>query len=59
MPETSRKPRDEEIDVYGLTHTGKVRKDNQDHFLLASIHKHVDVVLTSLSDRQRLPLSIT
>jgi serine/threonine protein phosphatase PrpC len=57
MPETTRKPRDEEIDVYGLTHTGKVRKDNQDHFLLASIHKHVDVVLTSLSDRQRLPLS--
>jgi serine/threonine protein phosphatase PrpC len=28
-----RKPRDEEIDVYGLTHPGKVRAENQDHFL--------------------------
>ena len=25
-----RKPRTEEIDVFGLTHTGKVRKTNQD-----------------------------
>ncbi len=50
-----RKPRDDEIDVYGLTHVGKVRKVNQDHFLLASIHKTVQVHLTSLSDQQRLP----
>ena len=26
----TRKPLDEEIDVYGLTHVGKVRKVNQD-----------------------------
>lgn len=51
----SRKPRDDEIDVYGLTHVGKVRKTNQDHFLLASIHKKVQVLLTSLSDQERLP----
>ena len=50
-----RKPRDDEIDVYGLTHVGKVRRANQDHFLLASIHKHVQIHLTSLSDQQRLP----
>ena len=37
-----RKPRDDEIDVHGLTHIGKVRKQNQDHFLLASIHKRVN-----------------
>ena len=24
-----RKPRDDEIDVHGLTHPGKVRRDNQ------------------------------
>ena len=53
MPD--RKPRDEEIDVWGLTHVGKVRRTNQDHFLLASIHKRVQVHLTSLTDQQRLP----
>jgi PPM family protein phosphatase len=49
-----RKPRDDEIDVYGLTHRGKVRDANQDHFLIASLHKHMDVHLTSLPDRERL-----
>lgn len=57
IPSTERKPRDDEIDVFGLTHTGKVRTQNQDHFLLASIHKRVDVHQTSLSDFQRLPLA--
>ena len=32
-----RKPYDEEIDVYGLTHPGKVRKENQDHFLICAL----------------------
>jgi PPM family protein phosphatase len=50
-----RKPRDDELDVYGLTHIGKVRKANQDHFLLATIHKRVQIHLTSLTDQQRLP----
>lgn len=44
----ARKPRDSEIDVYGLTHQGKVRKTNNDHFLIASLHKRTDVKLTSL-----------
>ena len=51
-----RKPRDDEIDVFGLTHIGKVRTKNQDHFLLASVHKRVQVLSTSLSDVQQLPL---
>jgi PPM family protein phosphatase len=51
-----RKPRDDEIDVYGLTHKGNVRVENQDHFLLSSIHKHVEILSTSLSERQLLPL---
>jgi protein phosphatase len=54
-PAQGRKPRDDELDVFGLTHVGKVRKTNQDHFLLASIYKRVQVHLTSLSDQQRLP----
>lgn len=46
----ARKPLDEEIDVFGLTHPGKARATNQDHFLLASLHKRIDVHLTSLPD---------
>jgi protein phosphatase len=52
-----RKPRDDEIEVFGLTHPGRVRATNQDQFLLASIHRRVNVVLTSLTDQQRLPLA--
>ena len=51
-----RQPRDDEIDVFGLTHTGKVREVNQDQFLLATIHRRVQIVSTSLTDQQRLPL---
>lgn len=51
-----RKPRDEEIDVFGLTHVGKVRKVNQDHFLISFLRKRMDLRLTSLPDIQQLPL---
>ena len=51
----TRKPRDDEIDVHGLTHVGRVRKDNQDHFLLATIHKRVDVIATNLGTQEHLP----
>jgi protein phosphatase len=43
-----RKPLDEEIDVYGMTHQGLVRKINQDHFLLGSLRKQMQVLQTSL-----------
>ncbi|MEP6733738.1 MAG: protein phosphatase 2C domain-containing protein [bacterium] len=52
----SLKPRDDEIDVFALTHAGKVRPDNQDHFLLASIHKRVHVILTNLSEQAQMPM---
>ncbi|MCH7856774.1 MAG: serine/threonine-protein phosphatase [Gemmatimonadetes bacterium] len=45
-----RKPTDDQIDVYGLTHAGKVRKDNQDHFLICSLRKRMEVYQTSLPD---------
>ena len=58
-----RKPRDDEIDVYGLTHPGKVRSDNQDHFLICALRKQMVVQQTSLpvaeqlmSESQRLAL---
>ena len=56
-PTPARKPRDEELDVFGLSHVGKVRKQNQDHFLLASIQKRLLVLQTNLSEQQRLPLA--
>jgi protein phosphatase len=53
MPEVAtRKPRRSELDVYGLTHQGKVRSSNQDHFLLASLDRKLDVIATSLPVEQ-------
>ncbi len=46
--DTPRKPRDDEVDVYGLTHVGKVRKTNQDHFLICSLRKQIEIHNTSL-----------
>ena len=37
-----RKPYDEEIDVWGLTHAGKVRAENQDHFLICALKKQLE-----------------
>lgn len=49
-----RKPRDEEIDVFGLTHPGKVRTENQDHFLICALKKQILVHLTSLPDPNQI-----
>ncbi len=43
-----RKPLDDEIDVWGVTHTGHVRPVNEDHFLIASLHKKLDIRMTSI-----------
>jgi len=50
----ARKPTDDQIDFYGLTHAGKVRNENQDHFLLSSLHKRMEVHLTSLPNASEL-----
>jgi protein phosphatase len=50
----ARKPYDEEIDVYGLTHAGRVRPDNQDHFLICALRKQMVVYHTSLPDPTHL-----
>ena len=47
-PVLSRKPDDDEIDIFGLTHPGKVRPNNQDQFLIAAIHKRADIWGSSL-----------
>ena len=48
--QVDRKPRDDEIDVFGLTHQGLVREVNQDNFLIAGMRKQMQVHLTSLPD---------
>src|SRR5205085_739094 len=38
-----------EVDVFGLTHPGLVRRTNADHFLVASLHRTLRVHATSLN----------
>ena len=37
----ARKPRNDELDFHGLTHQGRVRGDNQDHFLIGSLQRRL------------------
>jgi serine/threonine protein phosphatase PrpC len=46
------RPLASDIDVFGLTHPGKVRTANQDQFLIASLHKALQVHHTSLPREQ-------
>ena len=57
-PSTSRRPLDQEIDVYGMTHPGRVRPTNQDHFLIGSLKRHMDIHLTSLPDVRSFSSSV-
>lgn len=50
------RPADEDLDMFGITHQGKVRADNQDHFLVSTVHPQVVIRNTSLPDPDRLPL---
>src|SRR5258705_14025574 len=53
----SRKPRDDEIDVYGITDIGKARADNQDHFVIGSLSKRLNVRQSSLPGLDQIPLA--
>ena len=50
------RPHDDELDLFGLTHVGLVRKENQDHYMLCTVHPQVVVHGTSLPDADKLPL---
>ena len=54
MPD--RKPRDEELDAFGITHAGKVRPSNQDHFLLGSLRQRFNLRQSSLPEFDHLPI---
>lgn len=50
------RPHDSELDLFGITHPGRVRTENQDHFLVATVHPDVVVHGTSLASTEQLPL---
>jgi len=53
---SSRRPRDDELDFFGITHPGNVRKDNQDHYLVSTLHKTARVRATSLPNPELFEL---
>jgi len=55
-PEPIQKLRDRELDFCGVTHPGNVRTENQDHFLICTIHPEVLVHGTNLEAVDKLPL---
>ena len=42
-----------DVDCFGLTDRGKVRKINQDQFLIATMHKLMEIQQTSLPHQTR------
>ena len=50
------RPRDDELDLFGITHAGKVRHENQDHFLVATVHPELIIHETSLPTPRSLPI---
>ncbi len=56
-PDTmANRPLDEELDMFGVTHQGRVRPDNQDHFLMCTVHPQVVIHGTSLPNVNSLPM---
>lgn len=51
------RPRDDELDLYGLTHPGCVRTTNEDQFLLCTVHPQVVVHATSLPEQSTIVVS--
>ena len=50
------RPEDSDLDLFGITHAGLRRAENQDHFLIARIYPQIHVDGTSLPDVSELPL---
>src|SRR5919112_4462600 len=50
LPGLDQRPRDDELDLFGLTHPGRVRAENQDQYVLCTVHPQVVVHGTSLPE---------
>lgn len=48
---------DDQTDVFGCTHTGLDRRENEDQFLISSLHKQMRIRDTSLDDVSRLAVA--
>src|SRR5678816_349654 len=48
QPNALHKPLPSEVDVCGLTHRGRVRNENADHFLIASFYRAMHVHNSSI-----------
>ena len=48
-PEPSPKPHDDELDLFGVTHRGKARAQNQDHLLACTVHQQTVIRRTESS----------
>lgn len=50
------RPRDHELDMFGLTHPGRVRTENQDQFLLCTVHPQVVLHGSSLPEPNKIAM---
>jgi serine/threonine protein phosphatase PrpC len=50
------RPRDHELDMFGLTHPGLVRSENQDQFLLCTVHPQVVLHGSSLPEPNKIAM---
>jgi protein phosphatase len=50
------RPRDHELDMFGLTHPGRVRSENQDQFLLCTVHPQVVLHGSSLPEPNKIAM---
>lgn len=56
LGEVGSKPLDSDLDFFGITHRGRVRTENQDHFLVCTVHPQAVIHGTSLPAVDSLPL---
>src|SRR5262245_28254375 len=52
--DTGRRPREDELDGHGVTHPGKVRRHNQDHYLICSLRRQIVVRSSSIPQADTL-----
>jgi len=46
------RPQERDIDVFGRSHVGKVRRENQDQYFVASLHKTMKIRTTTVPKRR-------
>jgi protein phosphatase len=52
MDRSGRLPQERDIDIFGLSHVGNVRQENQDQYFAASLHKTMKIWSASIAQRR-------